>query len=422
MFRCATILAMVTLGCLAAGTVPADDKLDTFEWVGRTVDENFYDRRFAGVDWPAIKNKYRQRAAHAVSREEHAAIINQMLAELRTSHTAFYTPDTPEYFQLLGLFLPRNDWLGKKTAKVLTGGKALYPGIGIFTVVVKGQHFVSGVFDGLPAQHGGLLVGDKLVTVDGAPFHPMASFQGKAGKPVAIVIERSAGERRTLSVTAAMLDGSTMFVDAMQSSTTLIDQGGHKIGYIHAWSYAGDHYQDILEQQLLFGAFKDAAALVLDVRQGLGGASPSNLNIFTRRCLTWTARSRNGEQNSFPSCWAKPVVLLIDHGSRSGKELLAYSFKRNRIGKIVGTRSAGAVMAGTIFANEADASLLYVATNDIVLDDGTRLEGTGVEPDITVPFEIEFAQGADPQRDRALSEAARMVTEKSASSESETTR
>lgn len=415
MLRCAKLLVMVALGCVAAGPVPAEDKPDTFEWVGQTVDENFYDKKFAGIDWPAVKTKYRQRVARAASREERAAIINQMLAELRTSHTAFYTPDTPEYFQLLGLFLPRNDWLGKKTAKVLTDGKALYPGIGIFTVVIKGQHFVSGVFDGLPAQHGGLLVGDKLVTVDDAPFHPMASFQGKAGKPVAIVVERSAGERQTLTVTPAMLDGSTMFVDAMKASATLIDHAGHKIAYIHAWSYAGDQYQDILERELLFGSLKEAAALVLDVRQGLGGASPSNLNIFTQRCLTWTLRSRNGEQDSFPSCWAKPVVLLTDHGSRSGKELLAYSFKRNRIGKIVGTRTGGAVLAGTIFANEADASLLYLATNDIVLDDGTRLEGKGVEPDITVPFNIEFAQGADPQRERALTEAARMVPGASAS-------
>jgi carboxyl-terminal processing protease len=413
--RCEKLLVMVALGCLAAGTAPAEDKPDTFDWVTQTVDEKFYDKKFAGVDWPAIKTKYRQRAVRAASREARAAIINQMLAELRTSHTAFYTPDTPEYFQLLGLFLPRNDWLGTKTAKVLTDGKALYPGIGIFTVVVKGEHFVSGVFDGLPAQHGGLLVGDKLVTVDDAPFHPMASFQGKAGKPVAIVIERSAGKRQTLTVTPTMLDGSTMFVDAMKASAKLIDQGGHKIAYIHAWSYAGDQYQDILERQLLFGDFKDAAALVLDVRQGLGGASPSNLNIFTQRCLTWTSRSRNGEQASFPSCWAKPVVLLTDHGSRSGKELLAYSFKRNRIGRIVGTRTGGAVLAGTIFANEADASLLYLATNDIVLDDGTRLEGKGVEPDITVPFKIEFAQGADPQRERALTEAARMVTGTSSS-------
>lgn len=413
MLRFAKWLVTIALGCLAAGTVLAEDKLGTFEWVGQTVAEKFYDRNFGGVDWPAIKTKYRQRVARAASREERAAIINQMLAELRTSHTAFYTPDTPEYFQLLGLFLPRNDWLGEKTAKVLTDGKALYSGIGIFTVVVKSQHFVSGVFDGLPAQHGGLLVGDKLLTVDGAPFHPMASFQGKAGKPVAIVVERSAGERKSLTVTPAMLDGSTMFVDAMKASATLIDQGGHKIAYIHAWSYAGDQYQDILERQLLFGDFKEAAALVLDVRQGLGGASPSNLNIFTQRCLAWTARSRTGEEDSFPSCWAKPVVLLTDHGSRSGKELLAYSFKRNRIGKIVGTRTGGAVMAGTIFANEADASLLYLATNDIVLDDGTRLEGKGVEPDITVPFNIEFAQGADPQRERALSEAARMVPAKS---------
>src|SRR5688572_33082749 len=66
---------MIALGCLAAGTAPAEDKPDTFEWVTQTVDEKFYDKKFAGVDWPAMKTKYRQRAARAASREQRAAII-----------------------------------------------------------------------------------------------------------------------------------------------------------------------------------------------------------------------------------------------------------------------------------------------------------------------------------------------------------
>lgn len=396
-------IAMITL----ASTARAEDSSPLFDWVWQTVHENFYDPKLNGVNWPGMKAKYQPRAARAPSREERTAVINEMLSELRTSHTQVYTPDTPEYFQLLGLFLPMNDWLREKTAKVLVDGKALYPGIGVFTSRINGQHFVRGVLQGLPAHKGGVLLGDRIVSVDGAPFHPIRSFEGKAGKAVTLAVERSAGVFKNLSITPAMLDGSTVFIDAMKASVEVIEQGGQKVGYIHAWSYAGKAYQEILELELLFGRLKTADALVLDIRDGLGGASPSNLNIFTQRCLTWTAKPRTGELESYPSCWMKPVVLLVDQGSRSGKELLSYAFKRGRVGPIVGTRTAGAVMAGTIFANEADASLLYLATKEVILDDGTRLEGAGVHPDIEVPFNLPFAQGQDPQKSRAIAEASR---------------
>lgn len=409
MNRLFATLAMTALGCLISGVAPAEDRGSSFDWVWQTVQEKFYDPKFNGVDWNAMKNKYRDRAIHAGTREQQAAVVNEMLAELHTSHTMFYTPDSTEYFHLLGLFLPVNEWLAQKTASALTDGKALYCGIGIFTRVVNGQTFVSGVHDGLPAAQSGLQLGDRLVSVDGTPFHAIRSFAGKAGKPVALVVERTPGITKTLTVTPIMLDGGTLFVDAMEASAQIVKRGTSKIGYIHAWSYAGSQYQDILESELLFGSFKDADALVLDVRDGLGGASPSNLNIFTQRCLTWTARPRAGTVETYPSCWSKPVVLLTDNRSTSGKELLAYAFKRGHVGPIVGARTAGAVLAGQIFANEADASLLYLATKDVRMDDGTRLEGKGVEPDIEVPFDLPYAQGRDPRRERALDEAARLV-------------
>jgi carboxyl-terminal processing protease len=402
-------IATIAIGCLISGATPAEDRSGSFDWVWHTVQENFYDPKFNGVDWNAMKTKYRDRAGRSRTREEHAAIVNEMLAELHASHTVFYTPDSPDYFHLLGLFLPMNEWLAKKTAPALTDGKALYSGIGIFTRVVNGQTFVSGVHEGLPAQQGGIQLGDRLVSVDGAPFHSIRSFAGKAEKPVTVVVERTPGALETLTVIPTMLDGNTLFVDAMQASVQIVERGASRIGYVHAWSYAGGKYQDILEKELLFGRFKDTDALVLDVRDGLGGASPSNLNIFTQRCLTWTARPRSGSAESYPSCWAKPVVLLADNRSGSGKELLAYAFKRGHVGPIVGARTSGAVLAGTIFANEADASLLYLATKDVRMDDGTRLEGKGVDPNIEVPFDLPYAQGRDPRKERAIDEAARLV-------------
>jgi len=44
--------------------------------------------------------------------------------------------------------------------------------------------------------------------------------------------------------------------------------------------------------------------------------------------------------------------------------------------------------------------------------DGERLEGRGVAPDIEVPFDFRYADGADPQLDRALEVLSRQTPEK----------
>ena len=176
---------------------------------------------------------------------------------------------------------------------------------------------------------------------------------------------------------------------------------------MHVWSYAGEQYHAELEQELLFGRLKDADALVLDLREGWGGASPSYLNIFTPRTVSVTALARNRARRTFTSGWSKPVVMLVNGNTRSGKELLAYGFRRHGIGLVVGSRTAGAVVQGYLSAMD-DGSLLYLAVGDVLVDGDHRLEGVGVTPDIEVPFSLPYAQGADPQKERAI--AAALVT------------
>jgi carboxyl-terminal processing protease len=45
--------------------------------------------------------------------------------------------------------------------------------------------------------------------------------------------------------------------------------------------------------------------------------------------------------------------------------------------------------------------LLYLAVVDVLVD-GERLEGKGVIPDIEVPSPLEYAQGKDPQLEKAV--------------------
>ncbi|HEY9632955.1 MAG TPA: S41 family peptidase [Coleofasciculaceae cyanobacterium] len=389
-----------------------------FDEVWKTVNDNFYDQNFNGVDWKALRSKYEPQVKQAQSSEAVALLVNQMLSELKTSHTHFYIPNEPAYYQILGIFQPRIPDLQKQLKKFFPNDKIEYSGIGIFTKDINGKTFISAILDGSPAAEAGLKAGDQLLSVEGRPFQAIQSFAGKAGQKVTLLIQRSrsvsAGEspnsdsQQKIIVTPKLLDATTMFLDAQKASTQVIERGGKKIGYVHIWSYAGDQYHQQLEEDLLYGRLKDADSLVVDLREGWGGTPASVLNIYTGRGPSITNIQRNGRQYTSESHWKKPVVMLVNEGSRSAKEVLAYAFEQYKIGPVVGSKTAGAVVAGRPFLM-SDGSILYVAVADVYVDGNQRLEGKGVTPDVVVPRPLEYAQGEDPQKERSIEVALETV-------------
>lgn len=372
----------------------------TFEQVWQTVNDDFYDPDFNGVSWTDIKAAYEPLANQAKSQTELAQVINQMLDELNTSHTHFYTPEDPAYYQLLGIFFTVIPETRQRLEGYLPDGKPQYSGIGIFTVQRDGNTFVKAVLDGSPAEAAGVLVGDRLVSVDSEPFHPINSFSGKAEQPLKLLVQRSPDRQVELTVTPQLFDGAEMFLDAMKASIEVIERDGKQIGYVHLWSYAGEQFHDALRVELSYGQLKDVDSFILDLRDGWGGASASYLNLYAPYNLSITGATRDRPPVTSNSAWSKPVVMLVNEGSRSGKEILAYGFRKYGIGPVVGTKTAGAVVGGILRVMD-DGSILYLAYADVQVD-GVRLEGVGVEPDIEVPFSLEYAQGADPQKERAI--------------------
>lgn len=387
----------------------AQDKVALFDEAAQMVEEQFFDQTMKGLNWTEVTSEHRSRITPDMGREAFAAEVNKMLAQLDTSHTRLITQDSPDWYQLAGVFLFRNDSLAEEMAPYLTNGAPIYADIGVILERRSEGYFASGILAGFPASKSGILTGDRLVSVEGRPFHPIHSFRGRVGQELLISIERRPGEMRNINVTPVLLDGRTMFQDAMRNSLRIFERNGARIAYSRVWSYAGRIYHDILTDALLYGSLKDADALVLDIRGGWGGASPAYLNFFTKKTIEMTSTSRDGETHRSLSGWPKPVVLLVDEGSRSGKELIAFGFREFGIGPIVGQKTAGAAVAGR-FNVLSDGSILYIAVSDVQVN-GTRLEGRGVAPDIRVPFDPVYAAGADPQLDRAVQEAAALVIE-----------
>src|SRR5260370_23104805 len=86
-----------------------------------------------------------------------------------------------------------------------------------------------------------------------------------------------------------------------------------------------------------------------DLRDGWGGAQPEYLDLFNGRAPTMQVTDQSGTTAFVNVKWRKPVAMLINGGTRSGKEVLAYGFKKHRLGELIGTRTEGAVLAAPPF-------------------------------------------------------------------------
>jgi carboxyl-terminal processing protease len=310
------------------------------------------------------------------------------LAQLGTSHTQYYTPEDVGYHELLAIFAEDL----KRPVQ--------YEGIGADLVERDGAWFVARTFPNSPAERAGLRRGDRIATADGAPFSPRRSFAGKAGREVALGVERRRGEPLVaVQVTPRRIQPREEWLAAQREATRVLDFHGHRIAYALVWVCAGEEPQRMLADALA-GPLAGAEALVLDFRGGWGGCDLSFPDLWNPTSPELTRIDREGRRSTFASSWKKPLVLLIDGGTRSGKEVVARTVQRHHLGTLVGERTAGAVVAGRPYLL-ADGSLLLLAVDDILVD-GEHLEGKGVAPDIAVPAELRYAEGRDPQLERAL--------------------
>lgn len=102
------------------------------------------------------------------------------------------------------------------------------------------------------------------------------------------------------------------------------------------------------------------------------------------------------------------VVALVDSESASASELLARVLQIEKRGKVVGDRTAGAVMTSRFHSYELGVDRivpygLSITEADVIMTDGKSLERAGVSPDVALlPSPTDIAAGRDPVLARAI--------------------
>lgn len=399
-------LAAALAGLLARPAMGADLVAE----IDGLVRAHFYaPRRLDAVGWTGAVTQTRERIRHG---GEPGTAINGLLALLGTSHTQYYAHDDPGYGPLAGIFervLEHECPAEMRPALPVTEAE-----IGVFWKQLDGAWYVGGVYGGGPAAAAGLRLGDEVVSADGTAFAPVASFAGKADRTVALAIRREAGgPLRTVTLVPRLVRPAEALRAATAASWRVIERGGRRMAYLHVWTWTSPEIQQIVLHAATEANQEGVDGFILDLRDGWGGASPSYLTLFAQDVPVLKSIDRTGAVSTYDAQIRQPAALLVNGGTRSGKELIAYGAKKHHLATLVGERTEGAVVFGQPFCL-SDGGLLLLAVADAEVD-GERLEGTGVAPDIAVPFDLRHAAGADPQLDRAIELLGRAPTSARAS-------
>ena len=368
---------------------------ECFDKVWNTINDEFWDPNFNGVDWEDARKRYRPTVLAAKDHESFAEVVNRMLAELKTSHTRYFTKWDTGYYII----------------KVVFGKPDTHRnGIGVVTKKIEGRHYVIAVIHSSPAKEAGILSGDWLVEAGGQPFHPIRSFENKAGQEVELIIQRGPSEltQKKLTVTPRDMKEKDRLGNDSFASLKTIEHKGHRFAYVRLWWLRGIEMKDALQ----YGIYRanETEGIIIDIRDGYGGDMGYEfIAPFLQYGLGKVTVESTGRKRTFKSIAGckKPVVVLINGGSRSGKEVLAYLFKKTGRGLLIGERTAGYVTGGRKRDISSDSFLYFGATHMLI--DGKPLEGVGVKPDIEVPFDIRFAAGKDIQLERAKDEMVKLI-------------
>lgn len=334
---------------------------------------------------------------------ERSEILSRLVASLGTSHTEYFAPDDPRHAQIVSIFGDNPSAL-KDHCPDLSKLPRLpieVPDVGVWWTRIDGRWFVGGVVDGGQAQRAGILLGDEVVTADGRAFQPVAAFAAGPGRTVQLGVRRNPGDSlRTIGVQPERVRPQAAFRKAIADSARIIERGAARIAYVRVWSWAGLAMQDAIEDAIDELNHKQPTGFVIDIRDGWGGASPDYLRIFDTRIPVIAFTDRDGHGDRTDKHIHVPTAMLINGGSHSGKEVIAYGVKKHGLAKLVGERTGGAVVAGSVYCLD-DGAVLYLASAAVTID-GEVLEGKGVSPDVAVPFDIRYAAGRDRQLDATL--------------------
>jgi tricorn protease len=164
-------------------------------------------------------------------------------------------------------------------------------------------------------------------------------------------------------------------------------------------------------------AQQDRKGAVIDERFNGGGSAADYIVDILGRDFDGYFNNPAGDRQPFTSpasgIWG-PKVMIINEMAGSGGDLMPFMFQQRKIGPLVGKRTWGGLVATSDTPLFVDGGSMIAPRFGFIDREGRfAVENVGVAPDIDVEnWPKELIAGRDPQLERAVQEALRLLKEK----------
>lgn len=320
----------------------AAERQEIFDDAWRAMRDGFYDPKFHGQDWKALRSKYEARALAASTQQDFRDMFNEMLGQLNASHMGMYGSNPEE---------TQNDRTGL---------------LGVEVSPVAGGVRVDAVIPGSPAdrESSKLQVGEVITAINGVPIADGENFyallNGTADERTLVSV-RGNGRTRELVIRPAGSLRDELYEAWVDQRKALTDRySGGKLGYIHIQGMNWPSFERFERELTASGYGKEG--IVIDVRFNGGGWTTDMLMaVLSTRQHSYTVprgaaadlSKENkkfvnnypfGERLPFPAL-TMPSVALCNETSYSNAEIFSHAYKTLGFGKLVGVPTFGAVIS-----------------------------------------------------------------------------
>jgi carboxyl-terminal processing protease len=293
---------------------------------------------------------------------------------------------------ILGALDPHSSYMDEKSYRDLraeTSGQ--FGGLGMQVNMEDGLLKVVSPIDDTPAAKAGILPGDVISQVDGAPIKGLTLSQavekmrGAPGTEVRLEIMRQ-DQAAPLNLTLTR--------EIITVSTVRQEVEGGDVGYVRLTQFNA-RAADELEQ-----AFHDLAAkvpseqfkgYVLDLRNNPGGLLDQAVRVAGAFLTSGEIVSIRGRDPDHVQQFSaapgdlidgKPLIVLINGGSASASEIVAGALQDQKRATIIGSRTFGKASVQTIIPLGQGNGALRLTTARYYTPLGRSIQAQGIAPDI----------------------------------------
>ena len=398
--------------CLDDMVAPIDYQQEwaqIFDEAWRAYRDGFYVENMHGVDWKAIKEKYAVLLPYVKTRLDLNYIIGAMIAELACGH-AYVNPGEypkPERIGmgLLGAELSRDEQTGfYRIDRILPGAP--------YSEKLRS-----------PLTEPGMNIeeGDYITAIDGVPTTSVRNIYqlliGKAGVLTELSVSSKAVADGARKVVVRPTDNEypLYHYNWVQKNLRRVEEATDgRVGYIYIPDMGPEGLNEFARY---FYPQLDKEALIIDDRaNGGGNVSPMIIERLLRKPYRMTMSRTSTRTGTIPDATQYgPKILLINKYSASDGDLFPWSFKANKLGTVIGTRTWGGIVG-------ISGSLPYMDGTDIRVPFFTNydaktgqwiVENHGVDPDILIDNDpIREQSGTDQQLEKAIEVALEQLKER----------